>query len=333
VQVWLADSCLTNLRYVATALAEGKPMEAWLGVTSFKARDGKLAQEAVGRGAAVDCYLAQWGSRNVQQVAEVVAPLRAPLLLSFHYFRDHGIADLFADCDPMPRIFLDSGAFSAATKGVKIDVGEYAAYIERNLPHIEVYANLDVIGDHKRTRANQRYLEKRGLHPLSVFHAHEPWEVLRDLVGQYAYIGLGGIAIKRTQRFAPWIKQCFGVAGDTKLHGFGVSNWMLLRAFPWHSVDHTSWGSGFRFGAIPVFDSRRGCFVKVDLRDRETAWRHSRLLYDYGFSPNDAALWTKDKRPALCKVAALSWMRAAQWLTEWHQQHDTTTKEINVCPH
>jgi hypothetical protein len=311
VEVWLADSCLTNLRYVATALTEGKPMEAWLGVTSFKARDGRLA-------------------------ADAVHPIRAPLLLSFHYFRDRSIADLFDGCDPMPRIFLDSGAFSAATQGARIDIGEYADYIQRNLPHVEVYANLDVIGDHSRTLANQRYLEKRGLHPLPVFHAKEPWEALRDLVAEYDYIGLGGIAIKGTQRFAPWVKRCFELAGDTKLHGFGVSNWLLLRAFPWHSVDHTTWGQGFRYGCVAAFDSRRGRFIRIELRDRETAWRHSRLLYEYGFSPNDACLWTKAKRPALCKVAALSWMRAAEWLTRWHEQHDANTeitKEVELCPH
>jgi hypothetical protein len=303
----LADSCLTNLCYVATALAEVQPMDSWLGVTSFKGRDGRLAVEAV-------------------------RPNRAPLLLSFHYFRDRGITDLFADCDPIPRIFLDSGAFSAATQGARIDIGEYADYIERNIAYIEVYANLDVIGNDQKTSANQRYLETRGLRPLPVFHAHEPWEVLRDMIGEYDYIGLGGIAIKQAQRFAPWIRKCFELAGDRKLHGFGVSNWLLLRAFPWHSVDHTSWGSGFRFGAVPVFDPRRGCFVKVNLRDRETAWRHARLLYDYGISPNDAALWTKDKRPAFCRFAALSWMRAAEWLTRWHEQHDTATKEVTLCP-
>jgi hypothetical protein len=309
VQVWLADSCLTNLRYVATALAEGGPMEAWLGVTSFKARDGKLA-------------------------ADAVRPNRAPLLLSFHYFQGHDIADLFADCDPMPRVFLDSGAFSAATHGAKIDIGEYGEYIERNLPQIEVYANLDVIGDHQRTQANQRYLEKRGLRPLPVFHARTDWAVLDEMADVYDYLAVGGLAIKGSRCWKSWIRKAFEVVrGRAKIHGFGVSNWLLLRAFPWHSVDHTSWGSGFRFGSVPVFDARRGVFVKVNLRDRERAWRYSRLLYDYGISPNDAALWTKDKRPALCRVAALSWIRAAEWLTQWHEQHDTTTKEVNACLH
>jgi len=231
----------------------------------------------------------------------------------------------------MPRIFLDSGAYSSATQGAKIDVAEYASYIERNLQHVEVYANLDCIGDWKKTRANQRYLEKRGLHPLPVFHAHEPWEVFRDLVVEYPRVALGGVAVKRTAHFAPWIKRCFDMAGDTMLHGFGVSNWLLLRAFPWFSTDHSSWGSGFRYGSVPLFDARKGRFVKVDLRDRETAWRYSSLLYGCGCSPTDTALWTRDKRAALCRIAALSWMRAAEWLTRWHEQHDTTTEEVNAC--
>jgi hypothetical protein len=282
----------------------------------------------------VRVWLADSCRTNLLHVVRALAPVRAPLLLSFFYFRRVDIADLFAGCDPMPEVFLDSGAFTASTRSERIDIGEYAAYIERNLDHIALYANLDVIGDHERTWANQQYLEHRGLHPLPVFHAGSPTEVLRDLVAEYDFIGLGGIAIKKTARFAPWIKRCFELTGETKLHGFGVSNWFLLRSFGWFSIDHTSWGQGFRYGCIPVFDPRRGAFLKVNLRDRQTAWRHSRLLYEYGFSPNDAALWTKAKRPALCKVAALSWVRAAEWLTRWHEQHNSsqdTTKEVTVC--
>ena len=159
---------------------------------------------------------------------------------------------------------------------------------------------------------------------MPVFHAHEPWEVLGDMAEEYDYIALGGIALKGTGSFAPWIKKCFEIAGHRKLHGFGVSNWLLLRAFPWESVDHTSWGQGFRYGQIPVFDPGYGRFVKVNLRDPKLAWRHSRLLYQYGFSPNDACLWTRKKRASLCRVAAQSWMKAERWLTEWHKQ-DTST--------
>jgi hypothetical protein len=280
-------------------------------------------------------WLADSCKTNLKYVADAMAPERAQILISYHYFQDHDIPALFADCEPKPRVFLDSGAFSAATQGAVISVGKYADYLERNLPHLEVYVNLDVIGDHAKTRANQRYLERRGLQPLPVFHAHEPWDVLRELVAEYDYIALGGIAIKGTAHFGGWIKRCFEMAGDTRIHGLGVSDWTLLRAFPWHSVDHTSWGQGFRYGQVPIFDPQRGRFVKVWLRDREKAWRCSRLLYQYGVSPNDTALWTRAKRPALCRVAARSWMAAQDWLTRWHEQHDgkeRITKEVELCP-
>jgi hypothetical protein len=270
----------------------------------------------------VKIWLADSARANLRYATAALAPRRARLLISFHYFRTTDIPELFAGCDPVPEVFLDSGAFSAATLGEAIDIGEYAAYIERNAPYISLYANLDVIGDHEKTLANQRYLEERGLKPMPVFHAHEPWEVLEELAEQYDYIALGGIAIKGTGSFAPWIKRCFEIAGHRKLHGFGVSNWLLLRAFPWESVDHTSWGQGFRYGQIPVFDPGYGRFVKINLRDPELAWRHSRLLYQYGFSPNDACLWTRKKRPALCAVAAQSWMKAERWLTQWHRQDE-----------
>ena len=279
-------------------------------------------------------WLADSCKTNLRYVVNGLKPERARLLLSYFYFRDTNIGDLFRDCSPMPWVFLDSGAFSAATQGAKIDVGEYAAYVERNIDHIEIFANLDCIGNAQRTRANQEFLERRGLRPLPVFHAGEAWSVLEQMVSQYDYIGLGGIAIKRTQRFAPWIKRCFEIAEGNRLHGFGVSNWFLLRAFPWFSTDHSSWGSGFRYGSLPLFDPRQGRFVKVNLRDRETAWRCSRLLYACSGSPTDTALWTRDKRAALCHIGAVSWMRAARWLTGWHEQNDSeshATKEVTVC--
>ena len=45
------------------------------------------------------------------------------------------------------RIFLDSGAFTMFTQGVKIDLKEYARFIICHQDIIEVAANLDAIGN------------------------------------------------------------------------------------------------------------------------------------------------------------------------------------------
>ena len=55
-------------------------------------------------------------------------------------------------------LFLDSGAFSAETQGAKIDIQEYIDFIKEHQDVIEVYANLDVIGDPVSTWKNQKII-------------------------------------------------------------------------------------------------------------------------------------------------------------------------------
>ena len=56
------------------------------------------------------------------------------------------------------NLFLDSGAYSAWSKGVTIDIDEYISFIKKNIKYITVYANLDVIGDPEATYRNQKYI-------------------------------------------------------------------------------------------------------------------------------------------------------------------------------
>ena len=70
-------------------------------------------------------------------------------------------------------LFLDSGAFSAMTQGVKIDIYEYIDFIKEHEDVLEVYANLDVIGSAEGTWKNQMIMEEAGLKPLPVFHYGE----------------------------------------------------------------------------------------------------------------------------------------------------------------
>ena len=78
-------------------------------------------------------------------------------------------------------VFLDSGAFSAWTRGVEIDIQKYIEFIKQNQDVITVYANLDVISPGRfsmgtkesaeLTLRNQKIMEQAGLSPLPVFHS------------------------------------------------------------------------------------------------------------------------------------------------------------------
>ena len=77
------------------------------------------------------------------------------------------------------HLFLDSGAFSAYTLGIEINIYEYIEFIKQHKNIIDMYANLDVIAtgntlnDKKyaaeKTLQNQKIMEEAGLSPLPVF--------------------------------------------------------------------------------------------------------------------------------------------------------------------
>lgn len=163
------------------------------------------------------------------------------------------------------ELFIDSGAFSAFTQGVKIDLDEYIAFIKQYKDIISVYANLDVIGDAAGTLANQKQMEKAGLKPLPCFHYGEPVKYLQYYLERHDYIALGGMAagpsgatLSSTDK-GKWLDILFSkyICDEdgmprVKVHGFGLTSLKLMLRYPWYSVDSTSWVVTGRMGSIYV---------------------------------------------------------------------------------
>jgi hypothetical protein len=166
-------------------------------------------------------------------------------------------------------LFLDSGAFSAWTQGITIDINEYIDFIKQHQDIIQVYANLDVIAEKsgiankkesaEKTLKNQKIMEEAGLNPLPVFHIGEPLKYLQYYIKNYKYIALGGmVGISKTTLIS-WLDTCFsqyicnssGIP-NIKIHGFGLTSLLLMLRYPWYSVDSTSWVIAGRLGAIYV---------------------------------------------------------------------------------
>ena len=57
-------------------------------------------------------------------------------------------------------VFLDSGAFSAWTRGMEIDIQKYIEFIKQNQDIITVYANLDVISKDRFSMGTKESAEK-----------------------------------------------------------------------------------------------------------------------------------------------------------------------------
>lgn len=243
------------------------------------------------------------------------------ILLSYWYYKDADLDKLFAKyfTEPYPDVFADSGGFSAMTQNAEINIDDYAVWVKRYKHLFSTYANLDVIGNADATLKNQTILEdKHGLEPRPVVHAANNYNALEYyLKKQYAYICLGGLVPYASQpkvRMRYLIK-AFQMAGnDAVFHGFGVTSWEVMSQLRWYSVDSSSWGSGFRFGSIPLFDMTRGKFEKAKLGDISGCLKLSRLFDELGFDWQDFADRKRNDRAKVCAISALSYIKAEQYL-------------------
>ena len=163
------------------------------------------------------------------------------------------------------ELFLDSGAFSAKSQGVEINLKEYIQFIKENESVINIYANLDVIGDAEATWKNQQKMERVGLHPMPCFHYGEDLKWLKLYLDKYDYIALGGMVRGGTDLLIRWLDPLFAnhlcdSAGipKVKVHGFGLTSLPLMLRYPWFSVDSTSWVVTGRMGSIYIPRYRSG---------------------------------------------------------------------------
>lgn len=183
------------------------------------------------------------------------------LLESYHYVGRQRFVDAMR-MDNV-KVFLDSGAFSAYTLGVSIDLPTYCDYIKRNMDiwrvedGVVMASVLDGIGDPLQTYRNQLHMEALGAKPLPCFHAGEDERYLEWYVANYEYITLGGMVGSSTQQLCIWLDRIWDRyltdgSGNPriKVHGFGITAVPIMERYPWYSCDSSSWIQSAAFGSI-----------------------------------------------------------------------------------
>jgi hypothetical protein len=178
-------------------------------------------------------------------------------LVSYFYIKEQKIPFSCFD-GKFKKVMLDSGAFSADSLNKPISIEEYADFALKNKALFETIINLDVIGDKIKNQnsaelsiKNQQYLESRGLKPIPVFHQTEDLKYLDWYAERYDYIGLGGVGNLRNPKWiGSWLYKVFKRHPKKKYHGFAITSPQLIIAFPFYSVDSTSWSIGARYGQV-----------------------------------------------------------------------------------
>ena len=207
---------------------------------------------------------------------------------SFHYIHSQRFVDTMREQGA--KVFLDSGAFSAHSLGVHINIDDYCNYIKRNRDILReedgaVMASvLDGIGDPLKTYQHQLYMESQGAKPLPCFHFGEDPRYLDWYVQRYDYITIGGLVGKAPKDAEVWLDRMWDNhmldgSGNAKLkvHAFGMTSPDLMKRYPWYSVDSSSWIQAAAFGSI--FTSEHGPLaVSKDSPAKHQTGRHYSTL-------------------------------------------------------
>ena len=170
-------------------------------------------------------------------------------------------------------IFIDSGAYSAYTKGANIDVDAYINWINAHGDAFTVVAQVDFIPGKSNLETdaevylkapqysweNYLYMHER-LRPelrdklIPVFHQGEDFKWLVNMLNwvdpesgrHMPYIGISPHTEVTSAKRMAFCREVFRIIKNSdnpgvKTHGFGMTALQLLKNIPFTSVDSTTW--------------------------------------------------------------------------------------------
>lgn len=155
---------------------------------------------------------------------------------------------------------LDSGAYTAYTQGVKINLDDYMEFL---LKYGKYFAggqiNLDAIGDGKTSYLNWRKLRQKGIDVIPVYHLGTDEKWLEKYIKNTDYIAIGAIANLNTKARMLglthiWKKYLLDGNGQpkVKVHGLGLTSLQIVLVFPWYSVDSAQAIKAAAYGKVMV---------------------------------------------------------------------------------
>jgi hypothetical protein len=177
------------------------------------------------------------------------------------------------------KLLVDSGAHSAHTQGIQLDVDEYINFVNEHIDKINLYVQVDKIpGVYRKPKTAQDWLEAPKIswenylymRELSadpdklvpVFHQGEDFKWLENMCNytfsdgsHIPYIGLsprGDVSLQAKYDFSA---KCFEVIQNSKnpnvkTHAFGATNLEMLERLPYTSADSTTWVLVSAYGQV-----------------------------------------------------------------------------------
>ena len=197
---------------------------------------------------------------------------------------------------------IDSGAFTAHTRGVEIDIDKYIEWLNERDEYIDYFIVLDKIpgrwGEPKthqdivegaeKSWENYMYMRERVKSPqklLPVFHQEEDIKWLKkylEFEPKIPYICLGGNKEYPREERQAWYSQCFQTITsssnpDVKVHCLGSGTFTDVELYPFTSMDSTTWVHASKSGEVRTPMGTFNVSVKVNKKHI----KYNQPAYDY----------------------------------------------------
>lgn len=179
---------------------------------------------------------------GIWEEIQVIKKVRPPrLLCSYWYFKNKPLSAFCEELGYTPQILLDSGAYSAYTKGKNVNLMDYLAYIQSNLDYLHQYVSLDVIGNERLTYLIYQLMKSYGLDPVAVVHYGDgPDLTIHQYNGRLLALG-GTVPVRDKKKVVRWCEEMKKLHPETSLHLLGSSSKELLRTGSLTSCDSSTW--------------------------------------------------------------------------------------------
>ena len=219
-------------------------------------------------------------------------------LLSWHANTDEELNSFITHQTTDMQSFgiVDSGAFTVWNKGGTISVKGYSKKLANLLISFDIAANLDVIPGKRGMSArditkamtedaarqgwdNYIYLSDLfGTHRIMpIYHQGESLSWLKKMVDYGCeYIGISPSNDYHTNQRMHWLDDVFDYLTSLpempKTHGYAVTSPVLMKTYPWFSVDSASW---VHKGGMGVVSTPFGDFIfsdREEMMKRNQRW-------------------------------------------------------------
>lgn len=244
-------------------------------------------------------------------------------------------------------LFIDSGAFSAHTKGAELDVDSYIDYLNSIDDELHIFAQVDKIPGvfrqpkTKEQRAeapeiswkNYLYMREKLKSPkklLPIFHQGEEYRWLENMLewtdenGEHIpYIGISPANDQPVKEKEKFISKCFQIIKQSSnpnvcTHAFGMTSLRVLERYPFTSADSTSWimnganGSIMtKYGSVTISSGRLNAPDHILKMPKEAQKEIQRYVESHGYTMQ--ALSDDYRQRVIFNI---------QYLLEWAQNYE-----------